>query len=324
MKHLVKLTKPTRHNSIYQFILFEGDRATATDGKVTLVKFGNWGFSEPVAIHSDSVKAALKISKTLQWADGKLNGLVPNTKLAPSDFPLTIEPNGVSTTVAMPDLEQCDAVLAAAALQDIRYYLNGVCFHLSKGLMVGTDGHRMHIADNAFEPAHSSQNDMPIIPNDAFGIAIANKAHTVKFFADRVKISYADGYLLAKLLDGKFPDYERVIPQTDKAIVRNGNIKVESAALKAALAALAKAKFPAAKLNIGTGKLTAFNGEGDVYSTEFFEPGEGDLEIAFNAHYLADVVNHADNATFYFQNDCRNSALVNCGKFRAVVMPMRV
>lgn len=321
------LTKIASQKKIYapcKYILFDGNTAMATDLEVWAVTNGAWNFEKPTLIHVDTVKAALKIDKVLTWADGKLNGIKPaalKDNMQPSDLPKWLKPTGTPAMIDNIDLDQLKAIFAATADGDIRYYLNGVCFNLDDAAIIGCDGHRLHIAANAFTKTEGVDGER-IVPNTAMELGIAAKMDGIAFYHAHAIISHEAGFIVSKLVEGKFPDYKRVMPEYKDITPLVGDTGEQLAAIKNAQAALGRAKFHRIAIDTKTGALRADKDGEAIYSAQFFKPSDRDVAAGYQASYVADILSHTKRAAFYIQ-DATSSALIHCDNFVAVLMPCR-
>lgn len=226
----------------------------------------------------------------------------------------------------------------AMAQQDVRYYLNGMLFELNDAAQlkaVATDGHRLALSHAEIKQlGDANSSSQAIVPRKGV-------LELARLFGDEegtIEISIGNNYIQAKteniiftskLVDGKFPDYGRVIPKDgDKTIF------VEREALRFALnrvAILSNDKFRGVRLiaNKGNLQLIANNPEQEQaeenVSVEYTGP---DLEIGFNVSYLLDVMNTLKTATVQIILKDSNSSGVVQGKDDQkslyVVMPMRL
>lgn len=244
------------------------------------------------------------------------------------------------------DLEQADfkrlmeLTQFAMAQQDVRYYLNGLLLEITPDRIraVTTDGHRLAVADKQGEvPGVDAQRTM-ILPRKA----VIELLRLLGGSEERLKLSVASNGIKAelpgvsftsKLIEGKFPDYERVIPVADKSDKRLTVTRDELHAKLAGVATLTNDKYRAVRVQLesGTLKLTANNAEQEEAKDELPVEYEGEaLEIGFNVTYLMDALAAlpTDDARLYL-TDNTSSCLVMPGESakdscQYVVMPMRL
>ena len=260
--------------------------------------------------------------------------------LAVEDFPLLSEGDLThSFTLKASDLVALlDKTKFAVSTEETRYYLNGIYLHPAKQngaevlRAVATDGHRLARIEVAL-PAGAA--DMPgvIIPRKTVaelrklmdeGVAQVG----VSLSDSKIKFEVGNAVLLSKLIDGTFPDYERVIPQNNEKI-----LEVDAKALAEAVdlvSVIASEKSRGVKVNVERGKLTLSASSTDHGGTQTLEVqyAAEALETGFNARYLLDMLAQIEGETVQFiLAESTSPALVrDPGDVAAlyVVMPMRV
>jgi len=226
----------------------------------------------------------------------------------------------------------------AISTEETRYYLNGIFLHAPDDALVlrgvATDGHRLAHVEI---PIPSGATGMPgvIVPRKAaieVHKLIENGDVTVNIALSEGKIRFAIGntVLTSKLIDGTFPDYQRVIP-----VANNKNLEVDCKSFKAAVdrvATISTEKSRAVKLSI--------NKEAVVLSASNPEQGSGTdevsanfnddevMEIGFNARYLLDIANQVEgeNMVFDLSDGASPTIIRDPADQNAlyVLMPMRV
>lgn len=331
MKTLMKLANAGNKAipALYGKILFEGKSARSTNIDMHAgIESGEWDFDCATVVSVQQIKAALALNKKPVWSGDTLNGVkLVSVGDANDWFPLPAFNGTRIECDALPaKLEQ---VLPAMAVNDIRYYLNGLCFDHAEQAIIGCDGHRMHVVRNAF---HSSLTGQSIVPADAFKVIGAKNIIHMDFTDTHCRIGYVGGYLITKLVDGKFPDWQRVLP-ADTA--RPHRVPFGAAQINAVQSIVAvnkanKSKFWAAAIN-RDGSLTACGitvpcfdkwtmsplaTMFDVNSGEYYGP----TLYGINAGYLYDALSAAGHGTISVDT-ATDSVLVANGEFRAVVMP---
>jgi DNA polymerase III subunit beta len=222
----------------------------------------------------------------------------------------------------------------AMAAQDVRYYLNGLLLLLegSELRAVATDGHRLAFASMEIEGSLPRQE--LILPRKTVLelnrlLSDNDEPLVIETAANQIRFQFGHINLVSKLIDGKFPDYERVIPAT----LRNG-LAINRAALLASMqraAILTNEKFRGVRLVLSAGslKIMAANAEQEEAQEELEVEYNGDaIDIGFNVGYLLDVLNNSSAETVQWGlNDSNSSALVTIPgneRFKYVVMPMRI
>ncbi len=227
----------------------------------------------------------------------------------------------------------------AMAHQDVRYYLNGLMLELSHNRLrsVATDGHRLAIADVEVSIEGLSEPRAVILPRKGVTelvrlLGTGDEEVDVSVSANQVRITLDGIEFTSKLIDGKFPDYERVIPQIDEGDKR---ILVDRELLRQSLARasiLSNDKYRAIRLSLDTGvlKLVASNPEQEEAEDEVEVDYTGDsLEIGFNVSYLIDALSNLPSETAAVHlTDASSSCLITSSDEEAgcqyVVMPMRL
>lgn len=228
-----------------------------------------------------------------------------------------------------------DKTAFAMAQQDVRYYLNGLLLELKKDAikLVATDGHRLALSEYA-SALNISSDKQVIIPRKGVMemarllTATEDKA-VIKISQNHIRIETSDLIFTSKLIDGKFPDYNRVIP-----VDGNKVLKVNRALLRQSLqriSILSNEKYRGIRLSLSTNNLTiqANNPDQEEAIEEItVDYDESDIEIGFNVTYLLDVLNVLDTEDVSVKlKDSNSSCIITAPdneQFRYVVMPMRL
>lgn len=259
------------------------------------------------------------------------------TTLAAEDFPNLEEWDGeVEFTVTRLELRKLlEATHFSMANQDVRYYLNGMSFEVDNNEIktVATDGHRLAIAQQTLPESLNTQRQL-IIPRKGVQeimrlLPADDNAVTIQFGANHVRIIDSEFTFTSKLVDGRFPDYRRVLPRGGDKLVTANRDWLRSAFQRVSI--LSNEKFRGVRLNLTNGhlKISANNPEQEQ-AEEVVEVGyQGDdLEVGFNVSYLLDVLNTIKSEDVQFTlSDANSSALIEAvGDENAmyVVMPMRL
>jgi DNA polymerase-3 subunit beta len=227
----------------------------------------------------------------------------------------------------------------AISTEETRYYLNGIYLHAAESggkkvlRAVATDGHRLAQVEL---PLPAGAKDMPgvIVPRKTVA-ELAKLAEDgdgevrVELSPSKIRVSTARVVLTSKLIDGTFPDYERVIPQGNDKTMEVDNHAFAEAVDR--VSTLSSDKGRAVKLSITDGKLTLSvnNPDSGSASEEIpVEYGFDPLEIGFNARYLLDISGQLEGGTAEFQlADPGSPTMIRDGKDASslyVLMPMRV
>lgn len=220
------------------------------------------------------------------------------------------------------------------AAQDVRYYLNGLLLLVEgKELRaVATDGHRLAFA------AVGIEEDLPrqemILPRKTVLelnrlLVDSDEPLDISLTPNQVRFTFGSVVLVSKLIDGKFPDYERVVPATLKNHIKLARQTLMQAMNRAAI--LTNEKFRGIRVVLGENslKLMAANAEQEEAQEEIEVDYSGDaIDVGFNVGYLLDVLNnvHTEEIQWSF-NDANSSALITVPgneNFKYVIMPMRI
>ncbi|MCG6656701.1 DNA polymerase III subunit beta [Halomonas campisalis] len=228
-----------------------------------------------------------------------------------------------------------DATSFAMAQQDVRYYLNGMLLELGAGLVrtVATDGHRLAVcsgpAEIQVEPARKL-----IVPRKGVLELVrllddSDEPVTLTLGSSHVRAHTGDFTFTSKLVDGKFPDYERVVPKGgDKVFIAD---RTELRQVLSRTSILSNEKYRGVRLHLKEGNLQVMANNPEQEEAEenvSVEYGGAGLEIGFNVGYLIDVLNVLDEDRVQMTlSDSSSSALLEepgGGDALYVVMPMRL
>ncbi len=222
------------------------------------------------------------------------------------------------------------------AAQDVRYYLNGLLLLVDGNELraVATDGHRLAYASMPLEGDATSPRQELILPRKTVLelnrlLADNDEPLSIELASNQIRFQFGQINLVSKLIDGKFPDYERVIPATLKNVVALNRVALLQSMVRAAI--LTNEKFRGVRLVLTAGslKIMAANAEQEEAQEEIEVDYSGDaIDVGFNVVYLLDVLNNssAEMVEWGF-NDANSSALLTIPgneRFKYVVMPMRI
>jgi DNA polymerase III subunit beta len=257
--------------------------------------------------------------------------------LAAADFPRMVEARDASKTLTLPQKALKDAlrlVQFAMAVQDIRYYLNGVLFSVDGDTLrvVATDGHRLSFASRALGSDHGSVE--AILPRKTVIELIkllgdGDEPVSLAIGSNQVRFSFGDIEIVSKIVEGKFPDYQKVIPTTHRNMVKLDRGSLTQSLNRAAI--LSNEKIRGVRLVFTKDALSIIctnNEQEEAEEGLAVDYGGDPLDIGFNISYLLDVLNHVDSQEVSFaMGDANSSALVQIpgrDDFKYVVMPMRI
>lgn len=259
--------------------------------------------------------------------------------LAATDFP-TVQNDGsqFTATVKQRDFRGLvDRTAFSMAQQDVRYYLNGMLWEISGSKLkaVATDGHRLAIADVALQEKVEGGKKQFIVPRKGVQeltrlLTDEEENITFEFGENHIRATAADMVFVSKLVDGKFPDYERVLPKGGDKFVYANRQELKSALGRSAI--LSNEKFRGIRFSLSSGMvgIQANNPEQEEANEEVSVDYQGDsVEMGFNVSYLIDVLSVLkDEKIKMTLSDSNSSALVEDGNESNnavyVVMPMRL
>jgi DNA polymerase-3 subunit beta len=257
--------------------------------------------------------------------------------LPATDFPLLSDAGAAlaSVSVAQKTLKQLLLLVQfAMAQQDIRYYLNGMLLVLEKEHMrvVATDGHRLSYASGS-AGAQNEKREV-ILPRKAVLelarlLAESDESVEIEVYSNQVKFRFGGVELTTKVIDGKFPDYNRVIPSNYQKHFKVDRIALLQALQRAAI--LSNEKFRGVRWML-TGnalRISCTNNEQEEAQEELEIAYSGDpLDVGFNITYLLDVLNNVGSSEIDCAfGDANSSMLITLpdrADYRYVVMPMRI
>ena len=308
-----------------------GDFTTTVGARKLIDILRTMPADQTVSLESQQSKLVLKGGKsrfTLQ-------------SLPAEDFPLVQESAAFGPVFAVPQKTLKDLlgqVSFAMAVQDIRYYLNGILF-VAEGQqlsLVATDGHRLAFASSQLDVEVPKQEvilprktviELQRLLSDAGG---ENQPHIEMQFANnQAKFTFGGMEFVTKLVEGKFPDYNRVIPRNHQNIITLGRAPLLASLQRTAI--LTSEKFKGVRLNIEPGSLrvASNNAEQEEAQDELdIDYGGDNIEIGFNVTYLLDVLANMGQDMVKLELADGNSSVVfaipDNRHFKYVVMPMRI
>lgn len=257
--------------------------------------------------------------------------------LPAEDFPLVQESAAFGPVFSVPQKTLKDLlgqVSFAMAVQDIRYYLNGILF-VAEGKqlsLVATDGHRLAFASAELDMEVPKQE--VILPRKTVLelqrlLSDADGAIEMRFANNQAKFGFGGMEFVTKLVEGKFPDYNRVIPRNHTNSVTLGRAPLLASLQRTAI--MTSDKFKGVRLNLepGTLRVASNNAEQEEAVDELdIDYGGDTIEIGFNVTYLIDALaNMSQDMVKVELSDGNSSALLTIpdnSTFKYVVMPMRI
>ena len=228
-----------------------------------------------------------------------------------------------------------DKTAFAMAQQDVRYYLNGMLLELSSDRirLVATDGHRLALSEYETSTGLNTDRQL-IIPRKgvlelARLLTQSDESVTVSISQNHIRVETADLTFTSKLIDGKYPDYNRVIP-----VDGNKTMTVNRELLKQSLqriSILSNEKYRGIRFIFSENNLSIQANNPDQEEAEeeiTVNYTEANIEIGFNVTYLLDVFSVLDSEDIEIKLKDSNSSCIitstESNSFRYVVMPMRL
>lgn len=257
--------------------------------------------------------------------------------LPASEFPST--ENVVSTFSTVLPQQQLKQLLVQSqfcmANQDVRYYLNGLLLEIRNEhlVSVATDGHRLAYSELAL-PGLAAEERQAIIPRKGVIELIrllddSSESCEIAFSSHVIRVQMDDMVFVSKLIDGKFPDYQHVIPRPIEHPLETNREALYQCLQRTAI--LANEKFRGIRLQLSKGllKTSVTNTEQEYAEEEFPVQYDGnEFEIGFNVSYLLEALSNIHDEDVVIHLVDGNSSCLIHGKenqaSRYVVMPMRL
>ena len=280
---------------------------------------------------------------TLSAAQNKLSLTAGKSRftlqtLPSDDFPLVNESADFGPSFAVPQKTLRDLVNQvhfAMAVHDIRYYLNGILF-IAEGrtlTLVATDGHRLALAQSTLDVDVPSKQEVILPRKTVLELQRLLKDEDtpieMRFAGNQARFAFSGMEFVSKLVEGKFPDFNRVIPKNHKNIIVLGRVPLLGCLQRAAI--LTSEKFKGVRVNVepGTLRIASSNAEQEEAKEELEIDYNGDaIEIGFNVTYLIDALSNIDQEMVKLElQDSNASVLITVPErsgFKYVVMPMRI
>ena len=286
------------------------------------------------ALPDDEVSLSLSNKRmTVQSGKSRFN----LQTLGAEEFPIVAQAEYYNATVTLPQKtlkHLFNMVHFSMAQQDIRYYLNGLLLVVEgkNVIAVATDGHRLAFCQVATEetfPKHEVIIPRKTILELQRLLEDSDEPVQLDIANNQVKLTFADIELISKLVEGKFPDYTRVVPRGYKNSFTIGREQLLRALQRTAIMTSDKFKGVRCVLSPGSMKISSTNADQEEAVEEIeIDYGGDSVDIGFNVSYLLDVLNNlkTDSITLSL-GDANSSALITIpdnADFKYVVMPMRI
>ena len=321
---------------------------TGTDLEVEIVGLTAVSDSEEEGSVTISARKTLDICRslpegaTLKFSSSEGKASIQSGKskfmlstLPASEFPTVDEgEKSLEFSVSGKDLQKLiESTSFAMAQQDVRYYLNGMLWELTSGQIrtVATDGHRMALADGkcdlaleeplkAIVPRKGVVELQRLLDDDSVKIVIG---------INHIRVIGGDYQFTSKIVDGAYPDYDRVLPKGGDKVIQADRLELKGAFGRAAI--LSNEKYRGVRLSISEDslKIVANNPEQEEAQEDMEVNYKGEaLEIGFNVSYLLDVFNTLEQRDIKMTLLNSNSSVliesVSDESALYVVMPMRL
>ncbi len=229
-----------------------------------------------------------------------------------------------------------DATHFSMAQQDVRYYLNGLMMEMTADMLrsVATDGHRLAMKDTQTSIKINEESRQVIVPRKGIQelmrlLSESDENVTVVVGGSHIRISMDSMIFTSKLIDGRFPDYQRVLPEGGSNIVLANKEQLRQTLVRVAI--LSNEKYRGIRMILGKNKLQlmAHNPEQEEAEDEVAVEYDGDeFEIGFNANYLLDAISAVKSEQVKIILSDSNSSCViqdaSDDSSNYVVMPMRL
>ena len=259
------------------------------------------------------------------------------TTLPADDFPdIGVMEDARSFTLKQGELKRLiDQTSFAMAQQDVRYYLNGMLFEMGSDQLrtVATDGHRLAMAEAAVNIGWNEKTQV-IVPRKGINelqrlLDDLDKDVNIELGINHIRFSTEGLSFTSKLVDGRFPDYEHVVPKGGDKIVIVDRDALKQALVRASI--LTNEKFRSISVQVKSGSIVirARNPEQEHAEEEVEVDYSGDeFEIGFNAAYVQDALGamNEQQVQMVFTDPGSSCLLhgVTNESSRYVVMPMRI
>ena len=306
---------------------FNGELSTTISAK----KFLDICRSLPDSVEIDMVTTASRMTVKAEKSRFNLQ------TLPAADYPVMTKGMSADVIVTISQIalkKLLKQVEFSMAQQDIRYYLNGLLLEVADDslIAVGTDGHRLSFASTKLDKKYE-KNDI-IVPRKTVLelIKLLNDTDDkveIEINANQVNFAFANIRLISKVIDGKFPDYHRVIPTGHQNSFSINRAMILTAMLRASI--LSNEKYRGIRMVITQNnlKLISTNTEQEEAEEELdIDYAKDGLDIGFNVTYLIDVLNNVNDETITFSfADANSSCLITVPTdidYKYVVMPMRI
>ena len=278
------------------------------------------------ALRAMPATEVLSISKADDTEKDGEGGLTINRSvlqcLLPSNFPSN-NPGNMPWGFDIKADELCallEPIVPAVSNEEARYYLNGICLQVEgdKLTFTATDGHRLVVRQIA-KPASLPDKLSIIVPRSVIVDALAlfgKSTETVQVSFSDTWVRFERGNLseVAKLIDGKFPEFRRVIPcENPHRFTIDASDLIKAVSAVKGLGGSRNRSIPC-KLDIADGKLTVSGSDAETGTTSCEVPvtlsSDFEISIGFQGRYLLDILNHATKRVTFALGDSGAPAVI--------------
>lgn len=222
------------------------------------------------------------------------------------------------------------------AQQNIRYYMNGLHLSTQAQQLIGvsTDGHRLALLATHLDQAQPQQE--VIVPRKA-AIELSkllsdnDEPVNIEYFQKKIRFSFSDITLVSKVIEGKFPDYQRVIPVSNHKVFEIDRLTLLQSLQRVSILSNVSENFRGVRFVINSNNLCILckNSEQEEAQENLDIAYQGgDLDISMNINYLMDVLNNINSERVQLAFENENSSILitipDNDEFKYIVMPMRI
>ncbi|UJP04583.1 MAG: DNA polymerase III subunit beta [Nitrosomonas sp.] len=289
------------------------------------------------SLPNDGEISLIKKEDFLQLKSGKS---AFNLQILPAeDFPEIIETAEPEATASLHQKTLKNLlryVQFCIAQQNIRYYMNGLLLSIQGNQLVGvsTDGHRLALLAIELDQTQPKQ-DVIIPRKTALELSkLLNDSEEpvkIEYFHKKICFSFSNIVLISKVIEGKFPDYNRVIPQENNKTFIINRLLLLQALQRVSILSNINENFRGVRLIINPGNLCIIckNSEQEEAQEDLdIEYHHESLDISMNIHYLMDLLNTVDCEAVQLAFENENSSILisipGNDEFKYIVMPMRM
>lgn len=280
-----------------------------------------------VDIRKDGDKAVIKSGKSRFTLMSLSAADFPNLQVQQWDYSLNLPQKVLKNLILQTHF--------CMAQQDVRYFLNGLLFELSGSVLrvVATDGHRMAVSETSLEKPQPSGKQVIVPRKGVHEIARlledSDEDTEVLISNNHLRIRTSDFVLTTKLIDGKYPDYAKVVPPAQSRTLRVDRETLREALGRAAI--LSNEKYRGVRLTLVSKglKISSHNPEQEEAQEDVTVDYDGDtLEIGFNVSYMIEAVSslQGQHVTIGL-TDANSSCTITAPDTNTplyVIMPMRL